>query len=187
MVWNQETSWNQTSMINPQNPGIFGVRVVTSDISHGPWPYGRNVPPHPLWSPRHPHGNGAYYVSTRLKTTILVGRNHPCLALIPLLQLQAQHLEKASKVFFSKVWNSNAWTLDGKNIKVSVEKNKTKMKSFKHFQINWACSLDIRVLHCVGALTPCGFAKLWKSQLWWGNGFSSRGYWSMSNLLQNWC
>lgn len=99
------------------------------------------------------------YVST-LPTTILVGRNHPCLALIPLLQLQAQHLEKASKVFFRRSEIPTLGLLMGKTSKVPVEKNKTKMKSFKHFQINWACSLDIRVLHCIGALTPRGFAKL---------------------------
>ena len=85
MIWNQETSRNQSSGTNPQNhrknPMSLAIRSKRSSssfvISKAP-------------------SRRTAYVSTFL-TTILVGTNHPCLALIPLLQLQSQHLEKGLK------------------------------------------------------------------------------------------
>lgn len=149
----KDQSWKST--------GFFTWGLWHRICSHGPWPCGRNVPPHPLWSPRHPHGRRAY-VSTRLKTTILVGRNHPCLALIPLLQLQAQHLEKASKVFFSKVWNSNAWTLDGKNIKSSRGKEQDKDEKLQTFPNQLGLQLGYKSTSLCWCPDPSRFRKTLK-------------------------
>lgn len=101
------------------------------------------------------------YVST-LPTTILVGKNHPCLALIPLLQLQAQHLEKASKVFFSKVWNSNAWTLDGKNIKSSRGKEQDKDEKLQTFPNQLGLQLGYKSTSLCWCPDPSRFRKTLK-------------------------